>query len=190
MSTRDLHETVAEDWLASARNALYRLREWCDVIVIVGESMGGLLGLRLAREERSIRGLILLAPPFRLKQERLRAIVSRLLPPTVAWRKSWVDERRARRGSLRRVTSAAYRELMRIVATERQLLTTVAVPVLAIFSSKDFVTGGSSQSVLQQPLPSELVRTVVIDEPIHHINEARDRERLFHLMTDFIAQVT
>lgn len=190
MSTRDLHNTVAEDWIASARNGLHRLCEICDRVVVLGESMGALLALRLSREDPRVRGAIVLAPAFRLKGERLRKFASRIFPPSTRWRKSWVDDERAARGSLRAITTASYRELMRIVETERQKLKDISVPVLAIFSSKDFVTDQYSREILHKALPNERVRTVMIDEPIHHINEAKDRERLFRVMSDFVREIT
>lgn len=59
----DLTATTWQDWYQSAEEALARLERDCDVIIVGGLSMGGVLSAKLAaRYQARIHGLVMLAP--------------------------------------------------------------------------------------------------------------------------------
>ena len=57
----DLLTTKWQDWLESVRKPLNSLTTECEEVVIVGLSVGGLLGVLLAGENPNVRGLVLLS---------------------------------------------------------------------------------------------------------------------------------
>ena len=59
---RDFAAATADDYLHAAHAALERLREESHWIGVIGLSMGGALGARLAAESRDVRVLAMLAP--------------------------------------------------------------------------------------------------------------------------------
>lgn len=60
----DLSRVRAEEWVCAAEQAFDQL-DASKPRIVVGASMGGLLGLLLARRSRAIRALVLLAPALR-----------------------------------------------------------------------------------------------------------------------------
>ena len=61
----DIKETTWQDWYASAEEALARLRQECDVVIVGGLSTGAVLALLLAaRHPEDVQGTALLAPTF------------------------------------------------------------------------------------------------------------------------------
>ena len=61
----DFKETTWQDWYASAEEALARLRQECDVVIVGGLSTGAVLALLLAaRHPEQVQGTVLLAPTF------------------------------------------------------------------------------------------------------------------------------
>ena len=62
----DLQATRWRDWYASVATAYDELREQCDVVIPIGLSLGGLLGLHLAAH-RHVDGVVAVSPPFGLR---------------------------------------------------------------------------------------------------------------------------
>ena len=62
-SKKDLEKTDWSDWLRSAEREIYKLRNKYSSIIIIGFSMGGLIGSQIAANE-SIDKLILINTPF------------------------------------------------------------------------------------------------------------------------------
>jgi carboxylesterase len=61
----DRKETTWQDWYASAEQALARLRQECDVVIVGGLSTGAVLALLLAaRHPEDVQATALLAPTF------------------------------------------------------------------------------------------------------------------------------
>jgi carboxylesterase len=59
----DLTNTRWQDWHQTAEDALLKLREHCDRIIVGGLSMGAVLALRVAAENRNtVDGVVLYAP--------------------------------------------------------------------------------------------------------------------------------
>ncbi len=58
----DLNHVRWQDWVRTAEEALEQLKKECDPVFVGGESMGGLLALRLAEKNEDIHGLLLYAP--------------------------------------------------------------------------------------------------------------------------------
>ncbi len=193
-NTDDLHRSTADDWLASARNGLAMLQAQTETIVAIGESMGALLALRLARESTIIAGLVLLAPPLTVRDERMRAVLSRVLPPGLRRRKPWLDERRAAlnraKGSLLEVTVGSYRQFLRLLQVERAALSGVHVPVLAVFAQGDYATDRASLDVLTAAVPEPRRTVLTLPESIHHVAESKDLTRVLKAVTTFVERVT
>src|SRR6476646_5928487 len=63
----ELRRSTWQEWYASVEAAHDLLKEHCDIIVVGGLSMGGILGIHLAQNRpESVHGLLLLAPTLTL----------------------------------------------------------------------------------------------------------------------------
>lgn len=191
----DLNASTAEDWLASARLALHSLASRVDKVVVAGESMGGLVALRLARECPAVKGAVLLAPPFRLRQEGLRRLASRMLPGMVRWKKPWINtparaaEYRAK-GSLIKVSIFGLRELLRLIDAERNALSQNRVPLLVILARGDYSTHPESADRLRFGLPPERCTFLMVEDAVHHLMASQRRDDIILAVRDFIHKNT
>ena len=166
-SHRELLATEWCDWLDGARRARDALSKRCDHVVVVGLSMGALLGTLLAAEDPQIRGLALLSPTLRYDGSSIPA-TRRLLPlahllPALGRRCYWTerppfglrDERLQRiiaravdaaergestRYGLFRTYVGAIVELDRMVRAVRRNAARVRCPALVLHSRDDTVT--------------------------------------------------
>lgn len=180
----DLARSTVEDWIASARAGLHQLAATTDHIIIIGESMGSLIGIRLARESSKVTGLVLLAPAFKVAHQRPRQIISAVTPPEVRMRKTWVDDARAERGSLKEVTVGAYSQLMRLVRDPHTAPASITLPTLMMFAEGDSIGDPSYLSSLSLPGSIEVERVAA---SAHHLNESQEFDRLVERMHTFIA---
>ncbi|MDY6777594.1 MAG: alpha/beta fold hydrolase, partial [Candidatus Nanohaloarchaea archaeon] len=67
-SPRDLLHVEWEDWYATAENMVGRLQEGYNNVIVVGHSLGALLGVEAALDQ-NLSGLVLLAPSFGFRLE-------------------------------------------------------------------------------------------------------------------------
>ncbi len=63
--SRELLATGWKDWFQETRQALDKLSQTCDQIVVGGLCMGGLLPILLALEEPKVVGIVALSPTIR-----------------------------------------------------------------------------------------------------------------------------
>ncbi|MDP6506891.1 MAG: alpha/beta fold hydrolase, partial [Planctomycetota bacterium] len=66
---RDLAETGWQDWSAAVESAYLKMKERHGRVVVIGFSLGGLLGLKLASQHQ-VEALVVLSPFFRVNRAR------------------------------------------------------------------------------------------------------------------------
>jgi carboxylesterase len=194
----DLAETSWLDWYASAEAGLRALSAAAPRIVVVGLSMGALLGLRLAIEHRDlVAGLGLLSPAVALQRGVLRRS-SRFLHALAALdarsgvlRGRLARVRFAKRGSdisdpAVRATHPGYREvplraLLNLLLLQRVALrdaARVTQPVLVVHATHDHTCPIAAARALYARLGSRDKRLVVLEESFHVVTVDRERARV------------
>ena len=83
-------------WLTEAEEGLREIRQWCDEVFVLSHSMGTVLGAHLATQDPEIRGLIMLAPLYRVPSRLIHLL--RALRHVMPWFYPWRIKR------LRRLT--------------------------------------------------------------------------------------
>ena len=129
-----------EEWIAAGRQALARLRALHARVFVVGLSMGGLVALVLAAEER-VDAAIVVGVPLRLRQRavRLVPIAKRFVPffPKAEGSDIRDPAARARHPSYDRMPLAALHELLRLQRRVRALLPRIHSPLLVAHGALD-----------------------------------------------------
>ena len=82
---QDLNRVHWQDWVSAVEEMYQRLSSRCQLIVVGGESTGGLLSLYLASQHPTIKALLLYAPALRLNLNPLDSFLIRVLAPFVPW---------------------------------------------------------------------------------------------------------
>ncbi len=77
---KELLATGWKDWLQSTREALNELSKNCDVVVVGGLSMGGLLPIPLAVENPKVKGIVSLSPTIKYDSKNSSNPFQLLLP--------------------------------------------------------------------------------------------------------------
>jgi len=195
----DMEGVTWEDWYGSVLAGLDELAAHCSEIVVVGQSMGALLALKLAAEHRErVRGLVLLAPALVTSMPWL-PWVTPLIPfvMTVAGdRFRFVgkdggsdvadDAARAAIPSYTRTPLRAVGQLVRLQEHVRALLPEVQQPILVIHSSQDHTCPLENVAILQRELPNP-VRTLILRDSFHVVSIDKDRDVVAAEVTAFVA---
>ncbi len=128
------------EWVDAAREALARLRATHERVFVIGLSMGGLVSLALAAEER-VDAAIVIGVPLRLRQPvvRLVPIAKRFMPFVSKSVGSDIRDAvaRARHPSYDRMPLASIHELMRLQRRVRALLPRIEAPLLVAHGALD-----------------------------------------------------
>lgn len=202
----DLAATHWQDWYASVEEALARLEERCDTILVGGLSMGGLLATKLAAAQPSrVNGVIVLAPTLWYDGWTMPwyAVLLKLLRPyiSIPFLKHWsfaerepygIKDERVRKIILQAMTSGdstlagvfgtpahALRELWRLTDALKPELPKVRQPALVIQAREDDVASIRNAQYLQTHLGG-LVETLVLNDSYHLVTVDQQR----HLVTD------
>lgn len=136
----ELARVPHEAWLDAARAALARLRATHARVFAVGLSMGGLVSLALAAEQR-VDAAVVIGVPLRLRTAAARLVpvakhFVRFLPKSGG--SDIRDEAaRARHPSYDRMPLPAVHELLRLQRRVRVCLPRVAVPLLVAHGAQD-----------------------------------------------------
>lgn len=193
----DMEATTAEDWYGSARAGLDALEQHTRDNVVVGQSMGALLALRLAAEEPArVRKVVLLAPALVTAMSWL-PWVAPLIPLSVAasaGRLRFVpkgesdvadDEARASSPSYRATPLRSVAELVRLQQAVRPMLARLHQPVLVIHARQDHTCPLENVGILQRELPGP-VRTLILPESFHVISVDKERHLVAQAVGAFL----
>ena len=200
-SPEDMEAHSWSDWYAGARQGLAELRETASRIVVIGQSMGSLLALKLAAElGDEVNGLCLLSTALRASARWMYWVapaVPLLMPvlPTaarfVAKGESDIADAAARAVSptYRRVPVRSIYELFRLQAHVRPLVARVRQPALVIHSRQDHACSLENVAILQRELRGP-VRSVMLSNSYHVISVDVDKDHAVREIVDFVRQLS
>jgi len=187
------------DWLASAESGLTALREDAPRSVILGMSLGTLLGLLLAaRRTHDVAAVVCAGTPLRLADRRTALLRSlRWMPPL--GRRFALLPKGARDISdpVARAASLSYDvmplpallsllELRRVV---RRQLHRVTQPALVLHGRHDHNAPPSNVELLRRRLGSRRIEAHVLERSWHVVTEDVERDLVAKLTIDFLTRM-
>ncbi len=164
----DLIGVSMEDWLEDLRQALGRLRERCATVFVMGLSMGGTLVLRLAEEDPSIAGVVVInhALVFGNPLVRVAGLLKGLLKSTPGIA-SDIKDPLMREPAYTRTPTAGVAQLWRLARMTRRDLPKLRVPLLILKSREDHVLPVANAELTLREAGSEDKRLGWLDNSYH-----------------------
>ena len=199
-SVDDFARTTWTDWYGSARSGVEELQQDAAQVVVVGQSMGALLALKLAVEHpQAIAGLVLLAPALELSNPWVRRLgpALRLLLPLLKQTRRHLrrgerdvadHQARSESPSYRHVPLPALHQLLVLQDHVQSILSHVRQPALIMHSRQDHTCPPSNVALLERSLRGP-IRSVLLEDSFHVISIDVDRERVASEVTAFVAGV-
>jgi carboxylesterase len=185
---REMGRTRWEDWFAEVSRAFEDLSKRAGEVFVMGLSLGGCLGLRLAEVEGgTVRGLVLVNPSLTADSKLfMLAPVMKYLVPSLKGitddiKKPFVTELGYDRVPVR--AAATLPQLWKVTA---EGLGTLTQPVLAFRSTEDHVVGPASMQVLRDGLPAGQLTVRSCEDSYHVATLDNDAPAIFAGSLDFI----
>lgn len=181
-TVEDMSHMTAEDWMDSVRDGYALLLGCCQVVDVIGHSMGGLFALLLSAEEK-IRRVVTLAAPIQIAEER----GIKFLPPREACQNLYVPKARRRLKNVPSAVNRTYRkmpligihELVDVIEAVKGHIGKVAVPVLIMHSRDDHTAAPSSAGYILEHVKNDKSRIFWLESSGHLLPVAAEREKVF-----------
>ena len=188
----DLRGVTARDWYTDAERALVTLAGRVDRVVVVGLSMGGLVGLELAmRHPELIAGLCTVAAALRFA-DPLSGLTPLLERVIGSWPSpdGFNDPALASRSrNYKRFPTAAFGELLRYAQHIEGRLSEVHVPLSVLHSKKDRVIAPVAANTIYEKV-SSLHRDITWYEASgHEMLQDLEADRVLGDIMDFVARL-
>lgn len=194
---QELRGVLWTDWVARAREDLFRLRGARRTFV-VGCSMGALVALALAHDHPDhVDGLALLSPALRLAPgPALGGLLARRTPlggllPLLPKGASDVrdDEMRRLNPAMKSIPVSAVGELQRLADHVDRLLPGVAAPAIVLAGGRDHTVRLSGARRIARRIGSAPARLVVLKESYHLVGIDVERDVVADEVAAFFAGV-
>ncbi len=189
-SVRDMVAVGWDDWAQAVRGELNLLKERCDVVFLVGHSLGAALALHVAAHEE-IAGIVSMCSPLHLFPWIKPAItIARYVTPLLPTIREDVQNSEARR----RYTRDVYRwtpmrpieSMVRYLPQLQAELPRVTAPALIITSIHDHVVPARDGREIYRLIGSREKHLVTLHRSYHVIMKDNDREEVFDKTLAFV----
>ena len=187
---RDLMLLGWADWAQAVRDELRKLKERCDVVFLVGHSMGGSLALHIAAHEEVAGVVVMCAPIF--MHPLLKPVISTvkfvapLLPTIYEDVRDREARRRYKRGNYRWAPVRPIESMLKFLPRLREELPQVSAPALIMISLHDHVVPARDGREIYRHIGSQEKYLVTFHRSYHIIMKDHDREEVFSKTAAFI----
>lgn len=190
---KDLENVTHEDWIRDAKNGLEKLRETCDRVYVGGTSIGANLALILAKEEKDVAGLILMATPFKMKMEKPVLFFAKMLlhfrkkyrrkfyPPTFG-----LSTTITRLISYQTYPVKSVLEAFKLVQKARKNLGAISQPCLMMQSTHDHIVSRGSLEAIYAKISSPIKRKIYVEKAYHTFISDIKNEHVFRDILNFL----
>jgi len=187
--------SFADQWIASARDALASLRARCGSVAVAGLSMGAAIGAILAAEDSSIDCLVLISPYLRpplwvRAALKIKWIWAPLVGTIEATHPRSIQDPEERKKSLAYgvVNATAMAQLARVARAARAALPRVKLPTMVIQSRNDPRVKPEVAKMVMKNLGATEKRMVWANEGGHVITVDFGREQVIAEASSWISR--
>jgi carboxylesterase len=190
VQVRDLFTVGWEDWAQAVRQELNLLKERCDVVFLVGHSLGGALVLHVAAHEE-IAGVVSLCAPLHMYPWLKPAVgLAKYILPLVPTIREDVSDPEARRRYIREVyrwtPMRPVESMLENLPQVRAELPQVTAPALIMTAIHDHIVPARDGREIYRLIGSREKHLVTLHHSYHVITRDRDREEVFDKTLAFV----
>lgn len=191
----DLEKIKYKDWLNDARKAYFKLKEDHQDVFVGGTSMGSTLSIELAKENKDIKGLILLATPYKIKMEKIMRILTIIFSWFRKYQKKFYPPTFGSRQTITRDISyqiypiKSVLELGKLIEFSRKNLEKITQPCLMMQSSSDHIVTRGSLKRIYEKIGSTNKKKKYIKKSYHTFISDIKNEHVFEEILKFIESI-
>ncbi|CAG0929550.1 Thermostable monoacylglycerol lipase [Thermoflexales bacterium] len=185
---QDLAHTTWRDWAASAEEAVTELRSGCTQVWSIGLSLGGLISLQLAGQQR-VDGVCAIAPAIFPPDRRMA--IARFLAPFMRYtRKGLADLHDpvalAEHADYELFPTRAVAQLHSLMLHTRRRLKQIDVPLLLILARHDQVVSLDALDFIWPRVRSTDKEYLILERGGHIVTEDYDKATAFEAVARFL----
>jgi carboxylesterase len=186
-SSADLEQATYTDWLDDLESAYLQLKETCDEIFVVGQSMGGALCLQLAAKFPEIKGVATINAALHVPayEQYRNSRGPRFIPEAAPD----IKDRSATEITYHEVPLTAIHELQKLLDLTIAQLGNVQIPVLTIVSAEDHVVPPSDSAQIIETVASEIKSQIVLKNSYHVATLDHDKEKIALSCHSFVKKI-
>ncbi|MCG8569237.1 MAG: alpha/beta fold hydrolase [Spirochaetes bacterium] len=189
-SVEEMEKTTHHDWLGFAESELKKLLSQYKKVIIIGISMGGLLGLILASRYPVAQAVILNAP---LKFRKKEIYFTYLLQFFVRFHKITPPVERAGDNiefdiGYRKRPMKTIPMLIKVAKLAKKELGKIKCPLLVVQSHLDGQVAPESGHIIIKQVQSANKELLLLENSKHLVTLGQEREAIKHKVLDFITQ--
>ncbi|HLJ32611.1 MAG TPA: alpha/beta fold hydrolase [Ktedonobacteraceae bacterium] len=191
---RDLLPLGWSDWAAAVYRELRTLKQRCDVVFLVGHSLGGALALHVAAHEE-VGGVVAMCAPLHLHPLTRHVVrIAKYITPLLPTVREDVRDPQARRLYTRDVyrwtPMRPVESMLQFLPILRSELPCISVPALVMTSLYDHVVPARDGREIYRLLGSREKHLVTFHRSYHVIMKDHDRDEVFLKTYAFIRHHT
>ncbi|SRR6266487_294223 len=191
---RDMLSLGWPEWAAAVQHELHVLKQRCDVVFLIGHSLGGALCLHTAAHEE-VAGVVSMCAPLHLHPWLRPAVhvakrITPLLPTLREDVRNPVARRLYTRDVYRWTPMAPVASMLKYLPQLRTELPQVTVPVLVIAALHDHVVPVRDGREIYRLLGSKEKHLVTLHRSYHVIMKDHDQEEVFAKTLAFVQRHT
>ena len=185
----NLMRTTKDDWFNSVLDGFYILGGACEKIFVVGHSMGGILTLKLAAEQKITKIVTLSAPIFIDDGLGLKN-----LPPKEFCGNACIVQPRRKLDNVPQAANEVYKktplvsvhELVDLIADVKNLLPTITTPILIMHGEDDHTAQPRSARFIMDNIGSERKFITTVANSGHLLPLDENRDFVFEEILNFL----
>ena len=183
----DLEKCTHEDWFNELEKGYFQLKQTCENIYILGQSMGGALALCLASKHKDISGIIVInaalsVPTYDYLRERTS-------PRYIIEGEPDIKAANVYEITYSKVPIKAVHELQKIMDISKKVIPTVHCPVLGIKSAIDHVAPPENTDFILQNISSLQKKLKILQNSYHVASMDHDKLKIVEYSQQFIEEL-
>ena len=185
----DLNSCHWGDWVNVAESAYISLREHCQIVIIGGESMGGLLALYLASHYPEIAAILTYAPALKLNLSGANRIQLHILAQIKPYiKKPQIDDDTLWQGYTVNPLKGVI-QLLKFQEVVRNKLPDITQPLLIIQGRLDPTVHHSVPHILSSHVQSDFIELQWMEHSAHVVILDQEHEEVEKITQNFITRV-
>ena len=182
----DLNRVSFEDWVRVSEEAVEALKATCKFILIGGESMGGLVAMRVAQLHPELAGVLLYAPGLKAFNiwvaPLIKPFIKYLHKPSAGISFVWSGYNVFPLGG-----ADEMRKLQKVVAKDLEKITQ---PVLLMMTKADTMVPQTVTEIIRQSVRSKIIDVHIFENSDHCILLDKDNQAAFEMTLAFLRKIT
>ena len=190
----ELENVKWQEWLEDLSKSIDELKKDCDQIYIGGTSIGANLAILLASNNPEIKGLILMATPYKIKLEKILRVWGKIISLFKRYNRKYYPPTFGAATTITRLISyqkysiKSALEIGKLVESAREKIPEIKVPCFLVQSRQDHIVSYKSMDKIYERLGSKVKKKKYISRAYHTFISDIKNEHVFEDILNFLKE--